>query len=96
MDSLPGWAAAEPAAPVAAGRRRGDGAGPRLQPLALTAADWSAIPPESAPLVDTVVEVPPLRARPDDVMALAHRFARRHRGHGVRFAPGAVRALTAY
>ncbi|MGW7568263.1 GAF domain-containing protein [Streptomyces tendae] len=96
VDALPGWAAAELAALFARVRRTGDGTGPRLQPFALTASDWSAIPPELSPLVDTVVEVPPLRVRPDDVMPLAHRFAHRHRGHGVTFTPGAVRALTAY
>ncbi|MEV0013730.1 GAF domain-containing protein [Streptomyces tendae] len=96
VDALPGWAAAELAALFARVRRTGGGAGPRLQPFALTASHWSAIPPELAPLVGTVVEVPPLRVRPDDVMPLAHRFAHRHRGHGVTFTPGAVRALTAY
>ncbi|MER6977653.1 helix-turn-helix domain-containing protein, partial [Streptomyces carpinensis] len=77
-------------------RRTGEDGRPLLQPFALTASDYSAIPPEPASLVDTVIEVPPLRGRPDDVMPLARHFARRHRGHEVTFTPAAVRALTAY
>ncbi|MFD5007572.1 GAF domain-containing protein [Streptomyces mutabilis] len=96
VDTLPAWAAAELAGLFARVRRTGEDARPRMQPFALTASDWSAIPPELTPLVDTVIEVPPLRNRPDDVMPLARHFARRHRGHEVTFTPGAVRALTSY
>ncbi|MDV6290511.1 helix-turn-helix domain-containing protein [Streptomyces sp. UP1A-1] len=96
VDTLPAWAAAELAG-MFARVRRPDGERPsRMQPFALTASDYSAVPSELAPLVDTVIEVPPLRDRPDDVMPLARHFARRHRGHEVTFTPTAVRALTSY
>ncbi|MFE0986216.1 AAA-type ATPase lid domain-containing protein [Streptomyces rochei] len=96
VDTLPAWAAAELAGMFAQVRRPDGGAAGRMQPFALTASDYSAVPSELAPLVDTVIEVPPLRDRPDDVMPLARHFARRHRGHEVTFTPTAVRALTSY
>ena len=37
-------------------------------PFAMTASRYEAIPPALAPLVDTIVAVPPLRERPEDVM----------------------------
>ena len=40
-------------------------------PFALTAERFADIPPALAALVDTVVAVPPLRDRPDDVLPLA-------------------------
>jgi transcriptional regulator of acetoin/glycerol metabolism len=96
VDALPAWAAAELAGLFARARRAAGGLRPRPQPFALTASDYSAIPSELAALVDTVIEVPSLRDRPDDVMPLAQHIARRHRGHEVTFTPAAVRALTSY
>ncbi|MGY1429793.1 AAA-type ATPase lid domain-containing protein [Streptomyces sp. MN12] len=96
VDTLPAWAAAELAGMFARVRRPDGGAAGRMQPFALTASDYSGVPSELAPLVDTVIEVPPLRDRPDDVMPLARHFARRHRGQEVTFTPAAVRALTSY
>jgi transcriptional regulator of acetoin/glycerol metabolism len=48
-----------------------------------------------AALVDTVVQVPPLRERPDDIVPLARHAARRARGRDVELTPAAVFALTA-
>ncbi|MDQ0380908.1 AAA-type ATPase lid domain-containing protein [Amycolatopsis thermophila] len=62
----------------------------------LTAADHAGIPEALRTLIDTVVEVPALRYRPDDVLPLAGHFAHESRGRAVTFTPAASRALTAY
>jgi transcriptional regulator of acetoin/glycerol metabolism len=95
VDTLPAWAAAELARKFAAVRRK-DGERERLQPFVLTAERYSAIPEALSPLVDTVVEVPALRFRPDDILPLAHHFAHQDRGRGITFTPAATRALTSY
>jgi transcriptional regulator of acetoin/glycerol metabolism len=87
VDALSSWAAAELAAILERVGRRA---------FALTAEDPAAIPPALRRLVDEVVEVPPLRYRPDDVLPLARWFARRVRGRDVQFSPDAARALTTY
>ncbi|RZQ65942.1 GAF domain-containing protein [Amycolatopsis suaedae] len=87
VDGLPSWAAAELAGMVAAGSAR---------PFTVTARDAAAIPEPLARLLATVVELPPLRHRPDDVLPLAEHLARRSRGRPVRFTPAAVRALRVY
>lgn len=87
VDALSSWAAAELAAILQRVGRRA---------FALTAEDPAAIPPALRQLVDEVVEVPPLRYRPDDVLPLARWFARRVRGRDVQFSPDAARALTTY
>ncbi|MGN6245764.1 MAG: GAF domain-containing protein [Motilibacteraceae bacterium] len=92
VDTLPAWAAGELAATLARARRT-DG---QPQPFVLTAADYASIPEPLAELVDTVVEVPPLRMRPDDVLPLAALFARQERRREVGFTPAASRALSAY
>ncbi|KUO06186.1 Fis family transcriptional regulator [Streptomyces caeruleatus] len=96
VGALPAWTAAELARVFRRAHRTDGGASGRLQPFAMTAESYAAIPETLAPLVDTVVEVPALRSRPDDVMPLAHHFARQHRGHAVTFTPAAERALSAY
>jgi hypothetical protein len=96
VDTLPAWTAAELARVFRQARRPAGGTLRPLQPFAMTARTYSAIPEALAPLVDTVVEVPALRGRTDDVIPLAHHFARLHRGHAVTFTPAAERALTAY
>ncbi|MBP8536212.1 GAF domain-containing protein [Streptomyces sp. MK37H] len=96
VDRLPAWAATELARLFDEARRvTGEGSG-RLPPFAVTAQRFSAIPDVLRPLVDTVVEVPALRFRPDDILPLARHFARRHRGPTVTFTPAAARALTSY
>lgn len=61
---------------------------------ALTAESLGALPAGLAALVDTVVEVPPLRDRADDVLPLARHVAGRARGRSVAFTAAAERALT--
>jgi transcriptional regulator of acetoin/glycerol metabolism len=89
---LPAWAAEQLAGSLAAARRS-DG---RPQPYVLTAPDYAAIPDPLALLVDTVVEVPPLRHRPEDVMPVARAVARNQRHRPVDFSARAARALTGY
>ena len=86
---LPAWAAERLAGALAAARRA-DG---RTQPFVLTAPEFGVLPPGLARLVDTVVEVPPLRLRPDDVLPVAHAVARAERHRSVQFTPRAERAL---
>lgn len=83
VDRLPAWAASDLAELVT--RVGGE--------LSCTAEDPAAVPDVLRPLVGTVVEVPALRHRRDDVMPLARWFAR---GRAVRFTAGAEQVLTAY
>ena len=90
VDLLPGWVAEQLRDLVV---RSGE---PAAVPFAVTAERFEAIPPALAGLVDTVVTVPPLRDRPDDVLPLAAHIARRARGRDVDFTPAATRALQNY
>lgn len=65
-------------------------------PFAVTAERFEDIPLALAGLVDTVVPVPPLRDRSDDVLALANHVAKRVRGRELAFTPSASRALRNY
>ena len=89
---LPAWAAEE-LAQILAAVRRSDG---RPQPFVLTAPGFASIPGPLSALVDTVVEVPPLRHRSDDVLPLAHHVARAERHRPIAVTPRAARALTSY
>lgn len=91
VDTLPAWSAAGLAGAFRASRRAD---GP--QPFVLTATDYDAIPEELVDLVDTVVELPPLRERVQDVMPLARHFARLERRRDVTFTTAATRALEAH
>jgi len=64
-------------------------------PFALTATSFEAIPSALASLVDTVVTVPALRERTEDVLPLAQHVARRVRPRGVSVTASAESALTA-
>ncbi|MGY1594087.1 helix-turn-helix domain-containing protein [Geodermatophilus sp. SYSU D00708] len=90
LPHLPAWAADELGQILGAVRRTG-----RPQPYVLTAADFTAVPGQLATLVDTVVEVPALRHRTDDVVPLARWFAEQERHRAVGFTDRAERALTA-
>ncbi|MGW2090649.1 helix-turn-helix domain-containing protein [Promicromonospora sukumoe] len=70
----------------------GDGDARRIV-LAVTAERLEDVPAPLASLVESVVEVPPLRERPDDVLPLARQIARRLRGHEIVFTRTAERAL---
>ncbi|MEH3078214.1 MAG: helix-turn-helix domain-containing protein [Quadrisphaera sp.] len=87
--ALPAWAADQLAGVLAAARRT-DGA---PQPFVLTEHDVAALPAALAALVDVVVEVPPLRDRPEDVVPLAEHFARVHRHRDVAITPAAAQVL---
>ncbi|TNM68337.1 Fis family transcriptional regulator [Streptomyces sp. NP160] len=87
--ALPAWAADQLAGLLAAARRS-DGS---PQPFVLTEHEASALPEALAALVDVVVEVPPLRDRPEDVVPLAEHFARAHRHRDVAITPAAAQVL---
>ncbi|HZH18671.1 MAG TPA: helix-turn-helix domain-containing protein [Geodermatophilus sp.] len=91
LADLPAWAADELAQILGAVRRT---AGP--QPFVLSAPGYPALPGPLAALVDAVVETPPLRHRTDDVLPLAHAFARYERHREVTVTARAARALTGY
>lgn len=85
-ESLPAWAADELARILAAAHHPGG----RPPPFVLAAPGFGALPEPLAPLVETVVEAPPLRHRADDVLPLAHHLAGRR---AVGFTDRAARAL---
>jgi hypothetical protein len=89
-DALPAWAADELACALGTAKPA------PLQPLVLTAPSLSTLPSSLAALVDSVVEVPPLRHRAEDVEPLARSFAREHRHRDVGFTPRALRAMAAH
>ncbi|GAB2907714.1 hypothetical protein GCM10027047_02440 [Rhodococcus aerolatus] len=64
--------------------------------LALTAQRFADVPARLAALVETVVEVPALRERPEDVLPLATHLVAQARGREVPLTAAAARALTAY
>lgn len=69
-------------------RRAGDGV-----PVTLTASSYDEVPQTLKGLLPTVVEVPPLRNRPEDIAPLAIHLAGRVRGREVRLTSAAERAL---
>ncbi|TQS47052.1 helix-turn-helix domain-containing protein [Cryptosporangium phraense] len=88
LHTLPAWAAGELARLFAEA--------PAPVPFVFTTPDFTSLPDELALLVDALVEVPPLRTRPDDVLPLARHVARSARRREVTFTPRAAAALTAY
>lgn len=94
VDGLPAWAAEQlRALVVQAARSRAGSPSPGL-PLSLTAERFEDLPAPLAALVETVVHVPPLRERPNDVLPLARHAANRVRGREVDFTPAAARILS--
>ncbi|MCW2691134.1 MAG: Fis family transcriptional regulator [Mycobacterium sp.] len=65
-------------------------------PLAVTAERFEDLPGALAGLIDTVVHLPPLRERPNDVLPLAAHITSRARGREVEFSQAASRALQNY
>jgi sigma-54 dependent transcriptional regulator, acetoin dehydrogenase operon transcriptional activator AcoR len=65
-------------------------------PFAVTAERFEDIPTALAGLIDTVVPVPALRDRPDDVLPLAQHVAMRARGREIGISPLGARALRGY
>lgn len=64
-----------------------------IPPISVTAERFEDIPAPLAGLVGTVVRVPPLRERPQDVEPLARYVAAQARGREVDFTHAAVQAL---
>lgn len=94
VDRLAAWVAERLRDLVVATRRHdapGDPAAP--MPFAVTAPDYAAVPEALTSLVGTVVAVPPLRERPDDVVPLALQAARRARGRELGLTGAAEAAL---
>jgi sigma-54 dependent transcriptional regulator, acetoin dehydrogenase operon transcriptional activator AcoR len=59
----------------------------------MTAERFEGIPAPLASLIDAIVEVPPLRDRPEDVLPIARHAALRARGRDVEFSRAAEHAL---
>ncbi|MDR7255441.1 transcriptional regulator of acetoin/glycerol metabolism [Nocardioides sp. BE266] len=91
VDLLPAWVAEHVRDLVLQARVRAM-EGERV-PFCLTAGGLDTVPPALAPLVETVVAVPPLRERSGDVVPLAHHVAHRVRGREVTITPAAETAL---
>ncbi|GAC1369362.1 MAG: hypothetical protein NVSMB43_03950 [Pseudarthrobacter sp.] len=99
VDSLPTWAAGELRARVADALRSlpvSPGGGPPTLTWAVTADGLDAVPPSLGALVETVVPVPALRERADDVLSLARYAARQARLREVDFTRAAEHLLTSH
>jgi sigma-54 dependent transcriptional regulator, acetoin dehydrogenase operon transcriptional activator AcoR len=90
VDMLPAWVAEQLRDLIARSADSGS------VPVALTAERFEDIPAALAGLVDTVVPVPSLRDRPDDVLPLANHIAMRIRGREIGFSTTAARAMRCY
>ncbi len=99
VDSLTAWGARTLHDRAVAARlsmpRTSSGTVPAL-PWAVTTERLDAVPEPLRALVDAVIEVPPLRERPSDVMPLARYAAHHTRSREVAFTPAAERALTSH
>ncbi|GGI02018.1 helix-turn-helix domain-containing protein [Arthrobacter liuii] len=99
VDLLPAWAAGELQARAADGLRSltgSPGGGPATLTWAVTAEGLDAVPPPLGTLVETVVPVPALRERADDVLPLAQYAARQTRLREVNFTRAAEHVLTTH
>lgn len=97
VDELPTWVATrlgehlrEAMSGTASGRNG------RRPAFAFTARSADGVPQALRPLIDTYVELPPLRQRREDVIPLATAFAKRRGHREVRFTTAAQRSLAAY
>ncbi|MFC5994268.1 GAF domain-containing protein [Pseudonocardia hispaniensis] len=95
VDALPSWTAAELARIFETVGGEADNHRAR-RPFAVTAQEPARIPEALIGLFGSVVEVPALRHRLDDVLPLAGYFGRQARGRTVRFTSAAAHALTSY
>ncbi|MBN9108166.1 MAG: helix-turn-helix domain-containing protein [Pseudonocardia sp.] len=95
VDELPSWVATKLGGTLRSTVPAGgpDGGRPGI---AFTARSVSELPEALRPLVDTCVELPPLRERREDVVPLARAFATRQRRREVRFTDAAQRSLLAF
>ncbi|MHA3701840.1 AAA-type ATPase lid domain-containing protein [Jatrophihabitans sp. YIM 134969] len=88
LAGLPAWAADEFAAAV--------GAVGTPAPLVIAEASFDDIPRPLVERVGAVVEIPPLRQRPADILPLAADFARQERRRDIAFAPSARHVLLGF
>jgi hypothetical protein len=99
VDLLPAWAAQELQAQALRALRSLPVSHPDEQATlawAVTAADLDAIPQPLAGMIDTVVSVPALRERGDDVLQIARYTARQTRFREIDFTSAAEKALMAH
>ncbi|MCT9868341.1 Fis family transcriptional regulator [Paenarthrobacter aurescens] len=99
VDRLPAWAAQELYAHVYSAVRSlplSRSGSPQALAWAVTAARHSDIPQPLAGMVDTVISVPALRERGEDVLHLARYVARQTRLREISFTGAAERALSAH
>jgi len=96
VDTLPAWAAERLRDIVLSARATASTAGDGRAGVAIsmTAERFEDVPPTLAGLVETLLDLPPLRERTADVLPLARHAAWRARGREVGFTPAAERALT--
>ena len=91
VDTLPTWVDEQLRNVVVAARC--DTSSATAFQLAMTAERFENIPAPLASLIDAIVEVPPLRDRPEDVLPIARHAALRARGRNVEFSRAAEQAL---
>jgi sigma-54 dependent transcriptional regulator, acetoin dehydrogenase operon transcriptional activator AcoR len=95
VDALPTWVA-ERLRDLSHDLRSGDHDEPGREPLSFTSERFEDIPSALRTLVDTVVHVPPLRERVEDLLPLAQHAARRARGRDIAVTSAALHALENY
>lgn len=91
VDALPAWVDERLHDVVV--RARCDASSATAGQLAMTAERFESIPAPLASLIDAIIEVPPLRDRPEDVLPIARHAALRARGRTVEFSRAAEQAL---
>jgi transcriptional regulator of acetoin/glycerol metabolism len=99
VDLLPAWAAQELQTQALKALRLLPASHGQKQPTlawAVTAAELGAIPQPLAGMIDTVVTVPALRERGEDVLQLARLVARQTRLRDIDFTSAADKALMAH
>ena len=96
VDRLAAWVAERLRDLVLAARQQAGHSPATPMPFAVTAPDYAAVPEALTSLVDTVVAVPPLRERPDDIVPLALHAALRARGRELGLTRAAETALRSH
>ncbi|MCH1868168.1 GAF domain-containing protein [Nocardioides sp. CFH 31398] len=94
VDALPAWAAERLRDLVLSARATSPADGAGRVAISMTAERFEDVPAPLAGLVETLLDLPPLRERTADVLPLARHAAWRARGREVGFTPAAERALS--
>jgi sigma-54 dependent transcriptional regulator, acetoin dehydrogenase operon transcriptional activator AcoR len=99
VDQLPTWVAERLRDIVLRARAQlrsvGGGADAAL-PFSVTAERFEDIPAPLSGIVETIVQVPPLRDRPEDILPLVEHASTAARGRPLRLTPSAQQAVTSY